>query len=84
MACSCYTQRRRNILRGDRVKIIVIKSRQRLRVEDLRKLHMELTDQLPTRILLLPAECDYEVIDLDISNNSDLVALQRVIRIENK
>ena len=66
------------------MKIIVIKSRQRLRVEDLRKLHMELTDQLPTRILLLPAECDYEVIDLDISNNSDLVALQRVIRIENK
>ena len=65
--------------------IMVVKTNRRMSVEDMRKLHIEIVDQLPTRIVLLPYDCEYEITELDISDSViEPSYLKRVIRVESK
>lgn len=65
------------------MKVIVIKANRHMKTEDLRKLHIEMCEQLPTRILLLPLGCDYDIIDLDIDcSESDPNNYKRWLKVE--
>ena len=67
------------------MKIIIIKVNRNIKTEDLRKLHTEICAQMPTRVLLLPCDCEYEIVDLDIDySESDPANYKRCIKVDYK
>lgn len=65
------------------MKVIVIKANRNMKVEDLRKLHTEISAQLPTRVLLLPLGCEYDIVDLDIDySESDPGNYKRWLKVD--
>ena len=58
------------------MKIIIIRSNNlRHKLQDLEKLHKELCEQIPTGILIVPYDFDYEVAEIDAKPVTDISGL---------